>query len=224
VTIGGGTIVLPGMVTAELDTFPWPPPNPSKWAMLPPRLCNDPTRPTIGRSWEMIRDAFRRGGYPENERTYVIPPDGFAMVGQMEAIHPDATFMPPPDRWATPGTPRISPSSFGGWLGGLAKDLFQKGRYRIIVIAVTSRPSRGPGPPATTETIRRLPEDGLSGPLPAEIQSLSLPHATGCFALVYEFERPADPRRTRIKDVTRDEAVIHLVKATLWTKEQLRFP
>lgn len=223
VTLGSGNLSLPGGANlAQLDTFPWPPPNPSKWAMIPPMLCNNPAQPTIGGSWQLVRDAFRRGGFPETERSFLIPPDGFAMVGQMEAIDKEARFKPGDDRWQTPETPRIASSSLSEWIADYVNDIFGMGRYRVIVIAVTNRPSRGPGP--ASEMIRTLITTGTPGRLPDVIEALPLPTYTGCFALVYEFERPADPKRTRVVTVTRAQAMQHLILAQLWTAQQLRIP
>jgi hypothetical protein len=62
------------------------------------------------------------------------------------------------------------------------------------------------------------------GPLPPVIAGDSLPQNTQCYALVYEFERPADPLQTRVKEVTPKKAIEHLISAHLWSPQQLRMP
>jgi outer membrane protein OmpA-like peptidoglycan-associated protein len=208
----------------KVDTFPWPPPLATKWTRLPVRLCVNAREKTLGGSVDLIRAAFRRGGFPETERTYLIGKTGFAMAGHMEAIADDATFKPPPDRWAAPEaeTPWQS-FSITGYLRALFSA--NTGHYRIIVIALTDHMFAGPQVVPVDSAIRAIPENGLAGDLPTNIAKTPLAQSgLNCYAFVYEFERPVDPKRTRLVDSSREEAIGHLVLARLWTRDELKFP
>jgi hypothetical protein len=201
-----------------LDTFDWPPPNPTKFERIPARLCNDSQDPTLGGSEAKIRAAYTRAGYPDNMRTYMIGTDGIAVVGAMEAISTDARYLPGNRRFIPLTARRTEKFEILEFLRELVSS--NTGHYRIIVIAVTPRATQGAFPPADPNRVRSLPERGNIGGLPPEEAAVPVTMATPCYGIVYEFERPADPARTRVVG-SNAGAKTHLAYAGLWSPSEL---
>jgi peptidoglycan-associated lipoprotein len=222
VTVGPEEVV-GSLSTPTIDSLQWPPPQPSVEETLPLRLCHDPANATVQGSWDLLHAAFGRAGFPGDERTYTVGrKEGFAVVGRIEAINDDATFKPEPNRFVTPAM--LPHGSFE--LSQVMRALFARvtGRYRVIMLIVTTRSLVTSPTPASAKGIDVIMGNGVLGPPPRDVAILRMAPGIPCYALVYELERPADPRYTSVIRPSLYRAKMHVARAHLWTNTQLGIP
>ncbi len=204
-----------------MPQFPWPPPSATAVLPLPDSLVAVPGRDSLGAVFDNLRVALTRvdvGWWS----VYAIGPNGFAVVTRMEAIEADGRPKPGAERWSglsAQETPRFS------GIGDYLKALFsaRPGFYRVIVFAVTDRPS---GQTADGHGLRAREAEvlvaGGSDQLPAAMRRVPLGADGRCIALIYEFERPSESDTARFVPNAAIGALQHLTLAGLWTDEQLR--
>lgn len=163
---------------SSVPAFPWPPPQASTQYVLPKNLFSKLN--TLGDADAKISAALSACGY--YEKSYFRVPEGFALVTRLEQFNEDGSCKASNDRWNV----TLKPSSFD--LSDYFRALFwgRKGRYRILVFVVSSRPfSQGSATVTEGAAVQWL-KTGMNY-LPATIAGQAL---TGhiCTALVYEFE------------------------------------
>ncbi len=208
-------------IPATIPQFPWPPPRATVTLRLPDSLVAIPGQDSLGTVFDRLRMALKRvdvGWWS----VYAIGPNGFAVVTRMEAIDADGRPKPGAARWSglsAQETPRFS------GIGDYLKALFsaRPGFYRVIVFAVTDRPS---GQTADGHGLRPREAEilvaGGSDQLPAAMRAIPLETDGRCIALIYEFERPSESDSARFVPRAEIGALQHLMLAGLWTEEQLR--
>lgn len=176
-----------------LPAFPWPPPPPSSWEVIPRRLLVQRLQPaaerTRGKARLHLRDlgallagALRHAGY---EHSYYAVPDGFALVARLERITPSGAPYPPRLRF-DPSFHQLQSFSLEGYLQALF--LAPPGYYRVIVFIVSATPFTATGKPVSADQATAWLEQGANV-LPAPIGALPYSAAYACTAMVYEFEK-----------------------------------
>jgi len=202
-----------------MPQFPWPPPPATASLRLPDKLVAIPGHDSLGAVFDRLSDALGRvslGWWS----VYAIGSDGFAIVTKLEAIDPDGSPKPGTERWSGPNDqvpPRIS--GIGDYLRALFSA--RPGFYRIIVFAVTDRPSQSAGAAINADSARSLLMGG-SDQLPTSLRQVPLGMDGRCLALIYEFERPTESDSARFVTSAPIGALQHLTLAGLWTEAQLR--
>ena len=207
------------IVAPPMPQFPWPPPPPTASLRLPDRLVAVPKQDSLGAVFDRLRDALQRvdvGWWS----VYAIEADGFAVVTKMEAIDIDGRPKSGTERWSGPNDQL--PPHFSG-IGDYLRALFsaRPGFYRIIVFAVTDRPSQSAGAAISADSAARLLRGG-SDQLPQWLRDVPLGPDGRCVALIYEFERPTESDSARLVTTAAVGALQHLTMAGLWTEQQLR--
>ncbi len=202
-----------------MPQFPWPPPRPTATLRLPDSLVAVPGHDALGAVFDRLRDALRRvdvGWWS----VYAIGDDGFAVVTKMETIDADGRPKPGTERWSGPNDQ--VPPHFSG-IGDYLKALFsaRPGFYRIIVLAVTDRPSSPTGDGLSAARAEAFVTGG-SDQLPGSLRGIPLGTDGRCLALIYEFERPTEGDSARLVTTAAVGALQHLTLAGLWTERQLR--
>ncbi len=173
--------------------FPWPPPRPSAAFTLPRTLLWRALSVTdaagfaarrMGDFDTMLSAALDRAGYVE--RSYYQVPGGFALATQLERIDDDGQSAKGEARWIL-GQPQRGSFSLGDYL----KALFAAapGRFRIVVLVVSSMPFTTSDVEPGVETARAWVTGGMSA-LPPDIAAQPYGPNGGTQALVYEFEKP----------------------------------
>jgi hypothetical protein len=201
---------------SEMPQFPWPPPAPTFSHALPRGLVVQADGETLKTAFDRMLAALRRGGF-DVWSVYAIGDDGFAVAARMERINDDGTPRPGADRWMLRPSPREF--SLTEFLKGLVTA--QSGRYRVLVLLLTSRPvTFGPSP--SPGDVMKLPAGGADS-LPPDLAAKLVPPGRSSVALVYElFKRaPDDPARLVGMAESPLSPRAHLVSAGLWTPAEL---
>jgi hypothetical protein len=192
----------------EIPKFPWPPPEASAIANLPPQFFTNAH--SLADIEAKLSAALASSDYIQTG--YYAVPAGFALVTRIEQINNDGTPKPPPGRWA------IKPvRSFNLSLGDYIKALFEAtpGRFRVIVFVVTKFAFTQTSIAVTREEAMQWLSSGGN----------RLPHAIGdqpytadhiCTALIYEFEMPETRDKAILNKASPLTAKAHLTAAKLW--------
>lgn len=195
----------------NIAQFPWPPPHPSAYSVIPSRLLPSLTNKNhLKNVAEKLETAFDQAGY--SQRKYYQVPEGFALVSQLEQFYPDGTPKTPPDRWVADYLP---PTIFS--LTSYLRVLFtaNPGRYRIIAFIVTSEPFK-----ESKETVTREEAMGWLGGgmivLPKSIGKQPYTDQHYCTAYIYEFEQPDKDKKPFFKPLSNLTGKDHLKKSKLW--------
>jgi hypothetical protein len=108
--------------------------------------------------------------------------------------------------------------SFREWL----KAVFQArpGRYRVIVLVVTTRAVTAGEKEPQPSTMEELLKKG-AGDLPDEMRKKDLGPSEQCEALIYEFHRPSEDDDPVLVGLSQISVIDHLSAAGLWRKEEL---
>jgi len=183
--------------TDKMAKFPWPdPPQPTVTDTLAHALL---LGPTLGKTASMrdvadrLESAVRAAGYL-NPKLLGVGCDGFAMVLDLERIRDDGSRMAGDQAWAPPS----QEDAFS--LASAIKRLFYAppGRYRQIVLVVSSKPMRGTTPAPTAAEFGKITKDA-GYPLPAPFDAVTMTDTHLVRALVYEFEKPAAAKDAQVK-------------------------
>jgi hypothetical protein len=174
----------PGPSVESIPQFPWPPPLASGTDIIPRSLLSNSQTGLLKDVDQRLADALEACGYTGN--SYYAVPDGFALVTHLEQINPDGTSRPMPGRWAAQVQP-LSTFSLSEYL----KALFtaNPGRYRVIVLVVTSHPFSQADAKVSKEEALGWISKGLNQ-LPASIGNLPFTADYAATALIYEFDEP----------------------------------
>lgn len=195
---------------SEIPNFPWPPPEASATANLPPDFFKNAN--VIGDVNKKLSSALLACEYADT--SYYAVPGGFALVTRLEQINADGTPKLSPDRWS------VIPAHLASFnLADYIKALFgaNPGRFRIIVFIVTQHPfSQATAAVSREEAMAWLP-NGLNK-LPTSIAQEPYSAAYTCTALVYEFELPETKDKAFLNKPSPLAAQTHLSKARLWAK------
>ncbi|MDQ8197463.1 hypothetical protein QEH56_04850 [Pelagicoccus enzymogenes] len=165
--------------------FPWPPPIASAWVEVPDNLINPNAieKPTLGQINEVILSGFDESGYVE--KSYYPIPDGFAVVTRLERINEDGTYKDE-HRFDQDLGDDGKLFSIGVFFRRL---LFaEKGTYRVVVLAVTSKSIAFSGNLINREDAQKWLVSGQLG-LPDEIAQRSYSTFHSTVALIYEFKK-----------------------------------
>ncbi len=175
----------PGIPSGEtIPQFPWPPPLASGTDIIPRSLLSNSQTGLLKDVNQRLAAALEACGYTGN--SYYAVPDGFALVTHLEQINLDGTSRPMPGRWAAQVQP-LSTFSLSEYL----KALFtaNPGRYRVIVLVVTSHPFSQADAKVSKEEALGWISKGLNQ-LPASIGNLPFTADYAATALIYEFDEP----------------------------------
>jgi hypothetical protein len=170
------------VVKSPCPSMDWPPPRASMMRVVPNDLLG---LPALGLRAADINEGLNRAlsacGY--FQRSYLLVPDGFAIVTQLEQINDDGTPKPPPERWSAE-LPKVEPLS-SAWFRALFTA--QRGRYRIIVFVITPTPFSQKNAEASRDEAAAWLKTGCNT-LPSTIAAVERDFAIT--ALVYEFVQP----------------------------------
>ncbi|MCW5211671.1 caspase family protein [Desulfobulbus sp. TB] len=208
--IGGGVEEAAGSLSV-LPKFPWPPPPPSAYSVIPSGFLLTPNNKNYLKDVaKKIEVAFDQAGY--SQKKYYHVPYGFALVSQLEQFHSDGTSKTPPDRWATDYLP---PKIFS--LRSYVRALFAStpGRYRVIAFVVTSQPFKEGEKIVTRKEVMSWLDDGMVI-LPETIGKELYTDQHYCTALIYEFEQPGKDKKTFFKPLSNLTGKDHMIKSKLW--------
>ncbi|CAK8713706.1 hypothetical protein KKHLCK_02760 [Candidatus Electrothrix laxa] len=195
----------------NIPQFPWPPPHPSAYSVIPSRLLPNLTNQNhLKDVAKKLEAAFDQAGY--SQKKYYQVSDGFALISQLEQFDPDGTPRTPPDRWAADFRP---PKIFS--LSSYLKALFtaNPGRYRIIAFIVTSQPFKESKETVTREEAMSWLDDGMIV-LPESIGKQPYTEKHYCTAFIYEFEQPGKEKEPFFRPLSNLTGKDHLEKSKLW--------
>jgi hypothetical protein len=172
---------------APLPPF-WPPPETSTHQAIPRELLvNGSASPiTLAALAAKMEKALSRAGY--SSPGYYAVPGGFAMLTQLERIHPDATPFPADKRWKI----KVDPASLSSFnLSAYLKALLGKdaGMFRVIAFVFTAEPIVSDSVKPVMEEAKNWVEQG-GKTLPGSYAAQSFSADMVCTALIYEFEIP----------------------------------
>jgi hypothetical protein len=198
----------------RIPQFPWPPPAFTSRRLLPSGLVTRGANDTLGVAFDRIVAALDRGDIYE-WAVFAIRDSGFAVVSRMENILDDGT--PTENRWSMGAAPN---EKF--WLVEILDRIFRArpGRYRVIVLTVTSLPVVADTVQVSDTTARRWIQHGMDH-LPAELASVVVPSDAHCNALIYEFESFDEDAPLAPLEGSGLEAIEHLAGAGLWEEDDL---
>jgi hypothetical protein len=199
-----------------LREFSWPPPNWTSAYALPDSLLGIGTSRSMGLVFDRLVAALRRGNI--QEYAFYKTRGGFAVVARMETIENDGTPKPNSARWTT--SLSDLPSDFSGWKAYFEALLRGKpGHYRVIVLVFTTAPLEPSKVTPSAETVRDISKG--SSAVPKGLRHSPVGNRVG-YALIYEFDRRAESSPAEFVAQSQITPVTHLVKAGLWTEQQLR--
>ena len=202
----------PAPPVVRIPLFPWPPPRPSAFAKIPPKLLvKGEGQTNLGDVADRIENAFQQAGY--GEKTWYAVPGGFALASRLEQFNPDGTSKNEPDRWSA----KIkAPEIFG--LKDVMRALFtaQSGRYRIIVFIVTTQPFSAADKTVSADEASKWVQQGAFT-LPQAIRNLDYTPEYYCEALIYEFDQSSRDNPAIFKVPSELQGETHLKKAKIWS-------
>ncbi|MCI5149941.1 MAG: hypothetical protein D3916_11235 [Candidatus Electrothrix sp. MAN1_4] len=200
-----------GLEFERIGNFPWPPPHPSAYSVIPQKLLPSLTNKNYLKNVaKRLEAAFDQAGY--SQKKYYQVPDGFALVSQLEQFNPDGTSKDLPDRWAAEFRP---PRIFS--LKSYIKAIFtaNPGRYRIIAFIVTSQPFQENKKIVTRDEAMAWLDKGMIV-LPKSIGEQPYTDQHYCTAYIYEFEQPGKKKKPLFKPLSNLTGKDHLEKSKLW--------
>jgi hypothetical protein len=228
-TVGGPT------TESSIPLFPWPPPPPSVFLVVPSEMLMSATRSLVshfitaegskfgpekrkemterlnlGEVDIVLRESLRKAGY--DEMSHYEVPQGFALVAQLERTNEDGTPFPQLRRFDSNFRP-LDDFTLEGYLRALF--LAPPGYYRVIVFIVSPTPFAAQGSPISAREASLLVEGGANA-LPWRISVLPLLPETVCTALVYEFEKRDGGSNPIERRPGRLSAKLHLVNSKIW--------
>lgn len=208
-----------------LPQFPWPPPAPTTRMVIPRRLLTAPMPPgdstavsgdRLGDVADSIEHALNRAGL--DFAAYAIGDSGFAYVSQVEMIHRDGTYFPPPQRF--PDDVHTA-SARSGFLSFITSRFFASpGYFRVIAIVVTGRDLRSAPTTLSVDSATSLAHGGMAT-LPVALRNLIVPNLQ-FEALVYEFEKHGAADSVALRAAAPPQAREHLSRAGLWRLDDLQ--
>jgi len=186
--------------------------------LVPEQLVIKSSEETLGAIYDRLRTALSRAQISNDETAvYGVGSDGFAIVTHVE--HIDDHGVPADPRWSIQPAQRIPTT-----LAELWSDLIHAtpGRYRVIILVVTSRSLnslKAPRTQATAQGMSTLLRQG-EDTLPSELRQVQGTADRRCVAVVYEFQRTNDsePKALESSDIG---GPTHLAAAGLWPKGDL---
>lgn len=208
----------PAPPPTAMPQFPWPPPDATQREQLPPGLVTSGVGEPLGLAFDRIRRALDRGGV-NGWSVYAIKDDGFAVVTRLEAIEADGTPKPGPQRWSGLDETRPAPTTVLDYINALF--VARPGHYRIIVLAVTARPSFGGTGPLSADSAAKLVTHGADM-LPEWLRRRTLATDGRCIALIYEFRRRSEGDNVKALTTSPVPVPRHLVLAGLWGEGDFR--
>ena len=200
-----------------MPQFPWPPPRWTSRYVLPKGLVVTGEADTLGILFDRITKGLIRGKIYEWS-AYGVGNDGFAIVSRMEQIADDGRPKPGAKRWAVQRRLHERPVSLAEYIRALF--LARPGRYRVIVLIVTTRPIRPSEEEPEPSAMERLLREG-AGVLPKMLRTKILGPSGRCEALIYEFYRASEDEDPHWVNSSHLLAIDHLTAAGLWRKEEL---
>lgn len=185
-----------------MPAFPWPPPHPSAFCVLPARFTAG-VRQLSGID-ARLRRALTKARF--HDPAYYSIPEGFAMVTRIEQLDGKDDPLPEPNRWAPD---EVAGSSLADFLSHLVRA--HTGRFRVVVFAVTARPFAPAADTASKAQAMAWLRYGMAS-LPAALGRLPWTADSHCTALVYEFEKKEN-RAAALVETSRYSGQQHLAKA-----------
>lgn len=193
---------------SDIDTFPWPPPEPSSQLVIPREFLVSSEGDTLFRDiFAKLKSALWNSGYTEVK--WYTGNFGFIAVSRLEQIHPDGRPFKK-NRW------NVNYASSGEismlqWISALFKA--RHGHFRVFTFVVTNKKFN-----YGERVDRKTAIDWLNH------GEFNLPGSTGdiiftpdhyCLALVYEFKKPKG-EKPFFKKPSKLLAKTHLEKSKLW--------
>lgn len=211
---------------------PRPPPPPDlpipqlpklpPWSLaytLPDGLAIKNSNEDLGTIYDRIRDAFNRANISnDHSATYAIGTDGFAVVTHVEYIDDLGGILTP--RWSVQPPQKFPTSLSAFWHGLFAAN---PGRYRVIVMVVTSRELQSLKDEAqepTPEQMSKLLRQGDDRIPDALRQTAGTPNRR-CVAIIYEFYRASSAENLKVVSDSNISGPDHLSAAGLWPRGDL---
>ncbi len=177
-----GRVLLPS--TALTPLFPWPPPRPSGWNVLPDDLFDLSAEATYADIDRRLRSALSTVGH--DDVGYYWIPDGFAIVTRLERFEEDGSTVADNSRWTA--TVPAAPLTWNLIDYIRALTTAQTGYFRVIVFAVTPQPFSTEPSDHTLDAVEAWAAGGANT-LPTAILARNVPQGTKITALVYEFRK-----------------------------------
>jgi hypothetical protein len=216
----------------ELATAPPPPQLPSlpipqlpklpQWTItytLPDGLAIGSAQEDLGTIYDRVKDALTHAGIgSDHSSAYAVGTDGFAIVTHAEYI--DNNGVPLSPRWSV-APPQKFPTTLSDFWHALITA--SPGRYRVMVIVVTSRELqslKNDAQMASPEEMSKLLRKG-DDRIPNQLRQVSGTPDRRCVAIIYEFYRPSSSDAPKLVDDTTIGGPEHLSSAGLWPKGEL---
>ena len=195
-----------GTKRPSIPDFPWPPPRASARTLIPVSLLQSPGGQTLLFDVAArLQQAFNEAGY--GELSWYSVPGGFAMVSRMEQFDRYGTPLPDPDRFSIA---IAQPRTLGERLWEVIRA--RQGRFRMIVLVVTSEPVRQGARRLSREEAMELFAEGADR-VPEEIGREVFSSLYLCTALIYEFHQRTPDHNAEFVPSSRLDANIHLRQA-----------
>ncbi|NSL86880.1 hypothetical protein ECE50_008565 [Chitinophaga sp. Mgbs1] len=165
----------------SVPSFNWPPPPPSTQDVAGSQLFMNCT--TLGSVNSKLQKSLNSLGYSEN--SYYSIPGGYALITRLERIREDS-----PEPYGLPDRWDINIKSNIRTIRDYLASLFtaKKGRFRVIVFAVTDTPVTSGGRSISRDEAMIWLRNGATT-LPEEIAAKKFTAAHACSVLIYEFEK-----------------------------------
>lgn len=203
------------MLDAGLPDFPWQPPEPSAKVTIPRAILLggvEADDQTLSRVADRIERALGEAGYREYSY-HAIGCDGFALITRLERIAEDGEPVEGADRFAPP-------EQDASWsLSGYISRLFYAppGYYRQIIFAATDEPydRQNLAEAPTREELEEVLADGEDF-LPEESDDVPFTRRHALHALIYEFEKGAEPEQVAQLNPSRLGGSVHLNRAGIY--------
>lgn len=232
-TIPSGPPSHPSAGAEQTPAFPWPPPPPSVFVVIPPNElrarveaevdrelkslnANDDQRKSSLSSLNLrevnyvLRQSLWGAGY--GEISYYSVPQGFALVAELERMNADGTSFEASLRF-DPNFRPLSKFTLQEYLRALF--FAPPGYYRVIAFIVSPVSFSPTAQPISAREASLLVEGGVNR-LPGVLASLPFSSDTVCTALVYEFEKRDAGSNPTEKRPGRLSALVHLRNSRIW--------
>lgn len=203
-----------GCPRSDSTQFPWPPPQPSAFEVIPDLFLRKSIEKTsVGDVAKKLEHVLDEAGYSEKVWFYVR--DGFVVMTRLEQIDPDTVeSLEGGLRWQNDIAP---PKDLASYLKGIIYP--KEGHFRIIAFAFTTQECRiDVFLEVKHIDFKNWFSSGVINGISEEVKNLPYIKYHNCVALVYEFRKFAGSDELVLKSKSNFPGRIHLERARIWEK------
>lgn len=205
-------VFLTGCFGIDSTKFPWPPPQPSAFEVIPETFLKKTIEKTsVGEVAKRLEHVLDEAGY--SEKVWFYARDGFVVMTRLEQVDPD-TGKPLKGglRWQKDIAP---PKDLASYFKGIIYP--KEGHFRIIVFAFTTQKCHiDVFPEVKHIDLKKWFSRGVINGISEKVKNLPYLKYHSCVALIYEFRKFPGRDELVLKNKSNFPGRKHLESTRIW--------